>query len=82
MEGIIKDRETMIEKLDRRIADENLRVQEENKDVNSKIQALYNEIASLERRKMDIENRYKASYQKESNDLESEKRGRGERSPA
>lgn len=55
------------------IESEAQRVQDANKETNQRIQSLSNEIMTLERRKMEIENHYKTEYNKRLSEISSSK---------
>lgn len=62
LEATLAEKTAEINTLQDGVDNENQRVQDANKETNSRVQALYNDITSLERKKMEIENRYKTEY--------------------
>lgn len=68
-EKTLTEKTSEIKALQDGIDNENQRVQDANKETNQRIQTLLNEISELERKKMEIENRYKTAYNKETSDL-------------
>lgn len=73
IEAMLDTKKKELLSLENQLNDENLRIQEENKETNTRIQNIYQKINDLERKKIDIESKHKLDYNRELSNLSSQK---------